>query len=180
MVETIQRAIHQRKVIRFYYASLSSNRKFKEIKVHPYDIVNTNGYYYVVAYSLMHKQFRSYKISLERMKQVIELDELFVRDIDYQVKDYIGKKSIVKGEKVTVSLELRGDVAVYIAESEIGIDSSSHWDGDVLHFTTTFENEKSCDSFILSLGCDVRILSPTQVKRRIQDTIALMSEHMKC
>ncbi len=167
MREKLQEAVKQQVAITFSYASLERKHHFKIVKGHPYDLVNVNGSFYVVVYNLEYKQYRNYKVSMERMKDVTLTEQHFERDRFYRLQDYVGEKSIVRQNKQRVTVKIKGKLAVYIAELEVGLDSTSYWEEDNLILTTTFENELACDSFLLSLGLDAVVLNPQEAKDRI-------------
>lgn len=178
MVDTLQDAAKRNIVVEISYASLNSKGKFRSIIIHPYDVVNIDGSYYVVAYSLGHYAYRSFKISQERMRQATQTNRVFDRDKTYQLSHHVGSRSIAKTSPQTVSLKIYGDLAIYISENDIGLNSTSHFEHDCLHLTTTFDNEKACDSFVLSLGPQAEIVGPDEIKQRIEKKVALMYQNL--
>lgn len=148
--------------------------EYQMIHVFPYDLIFSNGFYYIIGYALHRKAFRTYKISEQRMRSIVILNRVFQRDLDYRLENYIGNKSIYKGEEQRVEIAIHGGMATYIAENEVGIASSSYFEGDTLYLTTTFENEAACDSFILSLGESAEVLGSNEVKQRIKNKIERM------
>lgn len=73
-------------------------KNFEKVRIHPYEILNDAGSYYCLAYSLKAKDYRNFKFSEERMKQVQVSDVKFQRDADFQVSEHIGKKGLIRNE----------------------------------------------------------------------------------
>lgn len=175
MVKTLELAIEKQcEVIIEYESNTATN--YQNVHLFPYDIICSNGFYYVIGYALHRKDYRIYKISEQRMRSVILQNRTFQRDSTYKLEDHTGSKSIYKGEVQEVSLAIEGSVAKYIAENEVGINSSIQWVDGVLYLDTTFENEFACDSFILSLGENATVLGSEEVKQRISSKVKKMNE----
>lgn len=177
MVKVLEEAIENCCEVVIEYESKRAC-EYQNVHLFPYDIISSNGFYYVIGYALHHKSFRTYKVSEQRMRSVIILNRHFQRDTDYCIGDYVGNKSIYKGEEQRVELAITGSIATYIAENEVGINATTTFENGVLHLVTTFENEAACDSFILSLGENVEVLGSEEVKDRIAKRIRLMYERM--
>lgn len=175
MTSLIQEACMKQNMVTFEYSSYI-NKAFSLRTIQPYDLVNSEGQYYVVGYSITNKAFRMYKISDLRMRNLKMIEKRFNRDSSYKLSDYIGKSGVYKGSEQRVVLRIRGTLAIYVAEHEIGTDSIYKWDNDDLILTTTFDNDMSCDSFILSLQNNAVVVEPHEIKQRIKHKIKAMNE----
>lgn len=173
MIMLLEEAIQERREVIIDYIS-ATVEEVNKIHVFPYDLVCSNGFYYMIGYALHRKDYRIYKISEQRMKSVMKGTRTFQRDVDYRLQDHIGKQGVYKGEEIQIELEIYGPMATYIAENEVGLHSSMHFEGDTLYLTTTFESIAACDSFILSLGESGRVIGNEEVKSRIASKIKEM------
>ncbi|MBQ9987615.1 MAG: WYL domain-containing transcriptional regulator [Erysipelotrichales bacterium] len=174
MITVLEEAIQECREVVIDYISTSCE-EISKVHVFPYDLVCSNGFYYMIGYALHRKDYRVYKISEQRMKSVVVCERVFQRDSEYRLEDHIGKQGVYKGEEIEVKLEIHGPMATYIAENEVGLHSTMCFEGDTLHLTTTFESIAACDSFILSLGESGRVVGNEDVKKRIASKIKAMS-----
>ena len=175
MIKTLEVAIEKQCEVVIEYESNTAT-EYQNVHIFPYDIICSNGFYYVIGYALHRKDFRTYKISEQRMRSVTILNRIFQRDSTYKIEDYTGSKTIYRGEAQKVELAITGSVATYVAENDVGINSSMYQENGILYLTTTFENEFACDSFILSLGENVTVLGNEEVKQRIASKVKKMNE----
>lgn len=158
------------------YRSLRS-KEVQKVQVMPYEILNYKGSYYCIGYSLKAKDYRTFKFSEERMKEVVMLNIPFQRDTEFKLKDHIGESGLVKDEVFELDMYIYRERARRIAEKRVGIDPKMEWmDEDTLHFTTIMEGEIECIAFLLSLGADVTLLSPEHLKLKMLQIIKDMGE----
>jgi len=118
-------------------------KNFEKVRIHPYEILNDAGSYYCLAYSLKAKDYRNFKFSEERMKQVQVSDVKFQRDADFQVSEHIGKKGLIRNEVYEL---------------------------DVL-ITTIMEGKIPAMQFLLSLGNQVEVRKPLSLKAELKHIV---------
>lgn len=172
--EKMQRMIHacefarkEHLVMEITYRSMSA-KYFTKVKIHPYEILNYQGAYYCLAYSLKAKGYRNFKFSEERMKEVHTTRATFLRDPDFHVLDHIGKSGLVKDDVYALDLILHKETALLISEKQVGIDPHKEWiSSDSLHFTTIMEGKLDTIKFLLSLGNQCEVVAPVELKDEI-------------
>ena len=147
-------------------------KNFEKVSIHPYEILNDAGSYYCLAYSLKAKDYRNFKFSEERMKQVQVSDVKFQRDADFQVSEHIGKKGLIRNEVYELDVLIHGESALLVSEKMIGIDPKGEWiDEHVLHFTTIMEGKIPTMQFLLSLGNQVEVRKPLSLKAELKHIV---------
>lgn len=171
MIQTMEQAIQERCAVELVYRTMK-DRKFQKVDIHPYEIINYKGAYYCIAYSLKAKDYRIYKFSEERMKQITLMDIRFLRDKEFDIKQHIGKSGLVKQEIMVVEMEVYDEAAIFCAEKQIGIQPYHTWkDERTLYYRTIFEGKQAAISFILSLGDKVMVTSPKELLQEIKQQI---------
>ncbi|MEG0094217.1 MAG: WYL domain-containing protein [Erysipelotrichaceae bacterium] len=167
MIDEFQLARKNHLVIELYYRSIQV-QSAALVRIHPYEILNYKGAYYGIAYSLKAKDYRVFKFSEERMQSLTVTNQLFTRDKDYKSDEYIGKSGLVKNEIYKLDLIIKGQTARLVSEQSIGLNPKMEWvDDNQLHFTTVIEGHKDAISFILSLGDQVIVKQPVQLKNEL-------------
>ncbi len=154
--------------VELQYKSLHAE-SFETIVIHPYEIINVKGSYYCLAYSLKARDYRNFKFSEERMRNVQLTRRRFVRDADFHIHDYIGKTGLMKDEVIELKLYVYGESARLISEKKPGISPVMEWvDEQTLYLVTIMEGRISARNFLLSLGNQCRLLAPQDLKQEIQ------------
>lgn len=147
-------------------------KDFEKVRIHPYEILNDKGSYYCLAYSLKAKDYRHFKFSEERMKQVQVTNMHFQRDADFQVQEHIGKKGLIRNEVYEIEVYLHGESALLVSENMIGIDPKGEWvKEDCFHFTTIMEGKIPTMQFILSQGNQIEVIKPAVLKKELQKVV---------
>ncbi len=168
MIQIMEQAIQTQKVIEITYRSMKDDAP-NSFRIHPYEIINYMGAYYCIAYSLKAKDFRIYKFSEERMKQVTIKEETFLRDRKFDIKHHIGQSGLIKDEVIEVEMEIYDEAAIFCAEKRIGIQQRHEWkDEHTLYFSTIFEGKQAALSFILSLGEKAKVMKPKYLAEEIK------------
>jgi len=168
-IDLMHKALKEQRCVELTYRSMKE-RRTKTFRIHPYEIIHYKGAYYCIAYSLLKKDYRTYKFSEERMKNCVLLDQYFQRDRDFELQHHIGTSGLMKEEGIAVTLEIYEEAAVLCAEKQIGLHPSFHWiNENTLHYQTIFEGKKEAISFILSLGGKAKVLSPGSLCEEIME-----------
>lgn len=165
--------------VELQYKSLHATA-FETIVIQPYEIINVKGSYYCLAYSLKARDYRNFKFSEERMKDVRLTRRPFVRDTSFHIRDYIGKTGLIRDEIIELKLYVYGESARLISEKKPGISPVMEWvDEQTLYLTTMMEGRISARNFLLSLGNQCRLVSPSDLKQEIhaiaKDMLSLYS-----
>lgn len=179
MIYQVEEARKQHQVVDILYRSLK-DKEAGVVSIHPYEIINYKGAYYCLAYSLKAKDFRNYKFSEERMKQVIIRTQTFTRDRDFDIKKHIGQSGLVKDEIIEVELYIYHEAARLCAEKQIGLHPEMKWiKEDTLYLKTIFEGSVEARKFILSLGEHAYVVSPQFLQKEILRQIEVMKDMYK-
>lgn len=175
-IRLCEQAIAHRQVVQLEYKGMKDTKP-KTIQIHPYEILHYQAAYYCLAYSLSAKDYRNYKFSKERMKQVTLVNQFFTRDCDFDVKDHIGALGLIKGDLHEFEILIQGPQAILAAEQEIGLHPQMHWkDENTLYLKTIMEGKLNVISFLLSLGNQLEILSPLYLQEEIRTIVCEMYE----
>lgn len=178
-IRSITRAKTCQQVVDIRYKSMHA-KEYEKIRIHPYEILNDRGNYYCLAYSLKAKDFRKFKFSEERMKDVQITPYTFVRDPNFQVSNYIGKKGLMSHEVYELDVLFYDESALLVSEQEIGIDPKGEWiDDHCYHLKTIMEGKLSIIYFLMSHGDKCKVLKPTEIKKEIEQIATRMVEQYR-
>lgn len=156
------------------YKSMHSN-VYKKIRLHPYELLNVKGAYYVLGYNADIHEFRVYKFSEARMLSANAISEFFTRDLDFDIKEHIGQTGLMKDDLHEIDCVISGDLALLIYESEVGINSQKEWlDDKILHLKTIIEGKMEAIRFLLSLGAACKVIEPAELKEEIKEQLSIM------
>lgn len=179
MIALLEDARKRQLVVELMYRSLK-DKKAVAVTIHPYEIINYKGAYYCLAYSLKAKDFRNYKFSEERMKDVTLRSIHFNRDRDFDIKKHIGQSGLIKDEIIEVELYIYEEAARLCAEKQIGLHPEMKWiDEDTLYLKTIFEGRMEAQKFILSLGAHAYVCAPRLLQEEILRQIEAMKDRYK-
>ena len=163
--------------ITFDYRSLHSN-DFHEVEICPYEILNIQGNYYVLGYTMLKHDFRFYKFSNIRMKNMKLISKKFTRDLDFDLNMYLGKSGLMKDECVEVEFMITGEKAILFSERRLGVNDQMYFDEEnQLHVKTIFEGKMKALQFLCSLGSSCQLIAPASLKEEMREEIRKMSEN---
>lgn len=167
-IDQVREAIRSCRCVELSYRSLQDQR-VKTFIIHPYEVLHYQDAYYCLAYSLAAKDYRTYKFSAQRMKQCRILDQHFNRE-SFDIHRYIGESGLMKESILEVEMHIIHESAVLMSERRIGVHPYFEWlDADTLYYRTIFESHQEAMRFLLSLGANVKVLSPLSLR---EDLIA--------
>lgn len=177
MIRIMEQAKKESCSVSFEYKSLHAS-KFLPVELCPYEIMNIQGEYYCLGYSQNRHDFRTYKFSTVRMRNVLILDKHFTRDLDFNVNAYLGKSGLMKDEVIETEFVITGKNAVLYAERRIGVNPKMYFDDQQnLHVKTLFEGKMNAMQFLCSLGASCQLISPIELKKELQQEIRKMMEN---
>ena len=162
--------------ITFDYKSLNSN-EFNQVELCPYEVLNIKMDYYVLGYNRSKSDFRFYKFSNIRMKNMKLLNKRFTRDLDFKLNTYLGKSGLMKDEILEVEFKITGKNAILYSERSIGVNSITKFVNDELYVKTIFEGKMNALQFLCSLGSSCILLSPSSLKEELKEEIRKMMEN---
>ena len=94
MIDKTQQAINLGLCVLLSYQSLQDETP-KEFEVEPYEIIHYHKSYYLIGFSLLRKDYRMYRFSLERMYSCEISSRHFIRDNHFHLSNYIGEHSLI-------------------------------------------------------------------------------------
>lgn len=177
MIQICEKAKKENIAIMFEYRSLHA-QQYQSVEFFPYEIMNIHGDYYCIGYSKNKHDFRIYKFSSARMKNMKSLNKKFTKDLDFNIHAYIGKSGLMKDEIIEAEFIITGKNAILYSERQIGVNPKTYFDEqNQLHVKTLFEGKMSAMQFLCSLGSSCIILSPMELKEEMIAEIRKMTEN---
>lgn len=120
MIDKTQQAINLGLCVLLSYQSLQDETP-KEFGVEPYEIIHYHKSYYLIGFSLLRKDYRMYRFSLERMYSCEISSRHFIRDNHFHLSNYIGEHSLIP-------LDLKQiQVRVYHNENGLRLFKEKYW-----------------------------------------------------
>lgn len=179
MIQLCDECRKQKMSVEFEYKSMNSS-EYKKVRLQPYEILNIKGEYYCLGYNTEIRDFRNYKFSEARMRNIRELKIPFTRDLDFELKDHIGYMGLMKDDLHMIDCVIHGKMALLVFEKAIGMNPKKEWleDGS-LHLTTAIEGKIDAMQFLLSLGSYCHLNSPDYLKKELFDELESMKNNYK-
>ena len=159
-----------KKKLEIKYHSLSSGLS-KRI-VHPYAITSYKGDFYMVAFCEKRQKVLDFKIC--RIEEYNTLEENYSIDENFSSENYIKNCiGIYKGNEIKVVLEIRNDFR-YIIKEKIWVDNQKITDfDDYILFEANMRGYNEIKSWILSMGSNVKVIEPENLKMDIIEDLKL-------
>jgi predicted DNA-binding transcriptional regulator YafY len=129
-------------------------------------VYNYQGFLYLVAYCENNKEFRDFK--LIRIEDICTLNEEFI-SVKFDFDKFIGSSfGIFKDNQINVKLKIKYPHSVYVKESvyiqEQQIEDLEN--GDII-FQAVMQGKPEIMSWIKSMGADVEILEPIELREEL-------------
>lgn len=170
-------AIRLQKAVRISYRSFRSEEVSERV-IHPYKIY-FRQHYYVVAWCTARDSLREFR--LDRIRGAEMLDTIFVPDPSFDYEEY-NKKSwdALKGEgEYTVALRFSPDSSGYVKEY-LGAKADrieDEADGSIMFYKTVSLLDEIF-AWILSMGVEVEVISPIELKNMVREVVRLQAEKL--
>ena len=166
MIDKTQQAINLGLCVLLSYQSLQDETP-KEFEVEPYEIIHYHKSYYLIGFSLLRKDYRMYRFSLERMYSCEISSRYFIRDNHFHLSNYIGGHSLIP-------LDLKQiQVRVYHNENGLRLFKEKYW-GNKLQIINKQEGFTDFEFYtddmsnlyqsLFAMTNQVEILQPEDVK----------------
>ena len=166
MIGKTQQAINLGLCVLLSYQSLQDETP-KEFEVEPYEIIHYHKSYYLIGFSLLRKDYRMYRFSLERMYSCEISSRHFIRDNHFHLSNYIGEHSLIP-------LDLKQiQVRVYHNENGLRLFKEKYW-GNKLQIINKQEGFTDFEFYtddmsnlyqsLFAMTNQVEILQPEDVK----------------
>jgi predicted DNA-binding transcriptional regulator YafY len=152
----LQTAIRKTKKVRMLYDSLSEDVDI-ELTLDPYHLMYNRRAWYILGFSNMHNEVRTFK--LNRIKSLTVLERCFLRDDGWDVQEYLGRawSMIPEGRIYDVKLRFSPKVARKVSFNE---DGSAEVEFRV-------DGLGEIRWWILGYGDEVEVLRPAALRKRI-------------
>ncbi len=162
-LQALQTAIAQKRVVDFTYTN--NNNETRTHSVEPIAVLYRWYSWYLLAYSKVKNDYRCYK--LVRIRDLKITDKPFTKE--HRTPDIILKESDKTGSRqyTDVYIECKERARSKVQEYLRGIIIKDLPDGDALMKLTVVENEQLWIGTLLSLGDDVKVIAPIQIRRRL-------------
>ncbi len=168
LLSIIRKATYNNKKMKILYSKLGKNKIETGWRlIDPYITFNYKDGIYLSAYCNEKSNYRYFKLS--RIKDYIILDEKFIRDKNYDVDKEISKSyGIHQGEKIDLELKIKYPSSeivkerIYTENQEI----KNNIDGSIV-LKANMSGKTEIISWIKSMGSDVEIIKPIELKEEI-------------
>jgi predicted DNA-binding transcriptional regulator YafY len=170
VISTILEAVQKEVALNVLYLKNNAVTP-KQYQLHPYSLVYHRGSLYLIAYNILEKEMRNFKI--DRVQHLEVTRERFQKPSDFDVRKYLdqsfgifspGKKSY--------------DVKIWFASRVAGVVRESNWhrnqkidqhsDGS-LTMSLTLSSLEEIKSWVLGFGAMAKVQSPEELVDMIRD-----------
>lgn len=179
-LDKIHKSIFNNSKLSFKYGNYDTNKKFNLhhngdlYTVHPYNLVWSNDFYYLIAYDEKKQKIINYRV--DRMRNVESKEEKFQNDDAFDIHTYLRSCfNMYPGEVCFVEIKFVNKLINAIID-RFGKDVNII-DEDDKTFTIIFEAaiNEGLIRWILNWGSDAEVISPRYLKNMIKDEISKMS-----
>jgi len=165
--ENLAGAIVDRRVCRMLYLSFHEGREIATT-VHPLRLAFVQRAWYLIAYSSMHREVRTFK--LVRMRKITVTKRKFRRPENIDLDSYFGDawNMIPEGKLYDVHLRFSPKVAGNVAEVQWHHSQRVEWNKDgSAEFFVRVDGLGEITWWALGYGDQVEVVSPPAMRRRI-------------
>lgn len=170
VVQNIHYAISEKRTIQFHYGRYNINKKFilkgspepKLYQVNPYAIIWNNEKYYLIAYNLMDKEIRHYRI--DRIREIEVLEKKFVVQSGFDVNRYKAKLfNMYAGEETTMEVIFHNHLITSVID-RFGLDANiKSVDNNHFRLITRVIFSKGLIRWLLKWGADAKVIHPPKL-----------------
>lgn len=164
-LQRLQTAVLEKHAVEFTYTN--NDGETRTHNVEPVAVIYRWYAWYLLAYSRVKKDYRTYKIV--RMSDLMITDRSFEKE--HESADVILRKSRKTDSRqyTEILIRCRGAARARVREYLKGTITREYADGDALMKATVVDNEQFWIGTLLSLGDDVEVVAPEEVRRRLLD-----------
>lgn len=165
ILQALQTAIAKKKIVNFTYTN--NNNETRAHNAEPVAVLYRWYAWYLLAYSEAKNDYRTYK--LVRMSDLKLTDQSFTKEHD--APDIILKRSDKTDSRqyTDVLVKCNETARPRVREYLKGTVIKNLPDGDTLMKLTVVENEQLWIGTLLSLGDDVEVITPENIRRHLAD-----------
>lgn len=175
LFETITQAIAEQVKLRCTYDSYYDGQEI-ELTLRPYEIAFIARAWYVIGYSELQRQVRTFK--LERFISARKSDIAFVRDGDFSLDAHFGNAwKMIRGPREhRVRIRFSPKVAGNVDEVLWHKTQQTHTEPDgSLIFEATVDGIGEIQWWVLGYGREAEVLEPPELREKIRTHAAAMS-----
>ena len=175
----LQKAIRQRRKCRLAYISFFE-RKQIVTTLHPYHLHFAQRAWYVIGYSLLHKEVRTFKLG--RIKKLELLEKRFEAAKRFRIEEYLGQawSIIPEGKIYKVKLRFAPLVAANVAEVLWHRRQKIAWHDDgAITYEVEVDGLTEISWWVLGYGDQVEVLAPAALRKRVAEVTKKMMEMYK-
>ena len=144
-----------------------------ERTIQPYALTIRAGNWYLIAYDLGRKDFRTFR--LERIYKLIITKKTFKRDSKFDIETFFAHSwGVFRGKPTNVKIRLHGIAARIASERNWPKDRKLKWENEhTAVLTATVEGTEEILAWIMSLGNEAEVLAPKSLRESVIKHLAL-------
>lgn len=179
MLKICQTALQKNQCVLLTYQSLKEE-DVSSFLIDPYEIIHYQNAYYVLAFSHKRNNYRMYRFSIQRMKDLVLSNRYFLRDSNFNIESFIGKASLIKGNFIEYHIDIDLDQYRIFKELYWGLNFKETFFDD--HASVSFLSDDSSMVFeqLFTFGKHAKLVAPaSKVKdyhRIIKDILHLYQD----
>jgi predicted DNA-binding transcriptional regulator YafY len=165
--DQLAQALAQRSVCQLVYFSFQERKQLK-VEIHPLRLVFHGRAWYVIAYSTLHREVRTFK--LVRIRKLTVTRKVFPPRQEVDPDQYFGDawSMIPEGKLHDVQLRFANKVAGNVAEVQWHKSQRMQWNPDgTMDFFARVDGLGEISWWILGYGDQVEVISPNELRRTL-------------
>jgi len=165
--ETLSRAVVDRRICLLSYNSVYEGETIR-LEIKPLKLLFMGRAWYLIAYSKMHRENRTFKLS--RIEKVVLTQRLFTKPRDVDIDDYFGNawSMIPEGKEHRVHLRFTPRVARNVSEVRWHKTQSTTMRPDgSLDYRATVDGLGEITWWILGYGDEVEVIAPAKLRKTV-------------
>lgn len=177
-VRKIQQAIARQNVIEFSYQKLSQSEPEKR-RVNPYELVCSEGRWYLIGYDRARHDYRNFRLSSQRFDDVWICMDQFIRDPGFRLEEHFGRGSIFRFSREYFQIRVRKDREREFLEIDWGdrLEKSEENEEYAL-YSFYSDHPSSVLRKLTRLGAGAVLKAPLERVREYTDTLRrILSEY---
>ena len=179
MVQTVQLAMDRKQSVEISYQTLSQ-KDVSTFLLDPYEIIHYKNAYYVIGFSHKRNEYRTYRFSIQRMKQCKLTDKRFLRDSSFNVASFIGKESLIKASFIRFEILVKTEFIRMFKEQYWGLDFKEIKKNDGILCTFMAEDPNKIYQQLFLFQDKVKLVAPLDNKneycRMVKDILHMYQE----
>ncbi|MCD6365792.1 MAG: YafY family transcriptional regulator [Planctomycetes bacterium] len=175
LFDDLASAVGNKRICRLVYISFFEKKQIT-VDVHPLRLAFVGRAWYLVAYSLSHREVRTFKLG--RIRKLTVTDRKFQPDVDVEIDEYFGRawQMIPEGKIYNVHLHFEAKVAGNVAEVRWHDSQRVQWNDDgSMEYRVKVDGIGEILWWILGYGDQVEVISPAPLRKRVGAVAAEMA-----